>query len=158
MSWNRNSSHFILAYPEYQKAFLVCSDTSNKAIIAVLSQLDDNVREYPIHYASRVLSDTEFKYSAFGREALGVIFALKKFWNCLISYKFKLYTDHQALKYAFNMKDPHGQIDRCSPSSQYITSRFVIGPGRIIPVQITYLGPAELIWLWVMPKLNLTSK
>ena len=52
-----------LAYPDYQKALLAWNDASNKAIGAVLSQLDDNGREHPIHYASRVLFDTESKYS-----------------------------------------------------------------------------------------------
>ena len=51
----------VLAYPDYQKAFLVCTDASTKAIGAVLPQLDDNSMEQPIHYASRVLSDTDSK-------------------------------------------------------------------------------------------------
>ena len=102
----------VLAYPDYKKPFVVCTDASSKAVGAVLSQLDDNGREHPVHYASRVLSGTEVKYSAFEREALAVIFALKKFRHYLLSMRFKLYTDHQALKYVFNMKDPHGRIAR----------------------------------------------
>ncbi len=43
---------------------------------------------------------------------MGVFFALKKFRHYLKSNKFKLYTDHQALKYVFNMKYPHGRIAR----------------------------------------------
>lgn len=65
--------------------------------------------EHIINYACRVLSDTESKFSTFEREALGVIFGLKKFWHYLILNKFKLYTDHQALKYALNIKEPHGE-------------------------------------------------
>ena len=76
------------AYKKYQKSFLVCIEASNKATGAVLSQLDDKGRERPIHYASRVLPDTELTYSALERGALGVIFTLKKFRQYLISYKF----------------------------------------------------------------------
>ena len=68
----------VSAYSDYQKSFLVCSDASNKAAVAVLSQLDDKKTEYPILHASRILSDTDSNYSAFEGEALGVIFAWKK--------------------------------------------------------------------------------
>ena len=54
-----------------------CTDASNKAIGAVVSQLEDNGRKHPIHYASRVLSGTESNFSVFQRETLGVIIALK---------------------------------------------------------------------------------
>ena len=83
----------------------------NEATVTVLSQLGDNGREHPIHYASRILADTESKYSVFEREVLGVIFALRNFRHFLISNKFKLDADHKALKYGFNMKELHGRID-----------------------------------------------
>ena len=100
----------VLAYLDYQKAFLFCTDASGKDIGAVLSQLDDNGREHPTHYSSRVISDTESKFSVFESEELVLMFAVKKFRHYLISDKFKLCTDHQALKYIFNMEDPHGLI------------------------------------------------
>ena len=46
----------VLAYPNYQKALFVCTDALNKPIGAVLSQLDDNDRDFPIHYRSRLQS------------------------------------------------------------------------------------------------------
>ena len=76
----------------------------------MLSHLNDNCRDHLIHRASRVLSDIESKYSAFEREALAVILALKKSRYYLIFNEFKLYTDLQALRYAFKLKDPHGRI------------------------------------------------
>ena len=43
----------VIAYSDYEKAFLIRPDASNKAIGSVISQLDDDGRELPIHYASR---------------------------------------------------------------------------------------------------------
>ena len=102
----------VLVYPDYSKQFIVSTDASSIAVGAVLSQKDDNGREHPIHYASRSLNSAEKNYSAFERETLGVVFALKKFRHYLIAQKFTLFTDHEALKYALNMKDPHGRIAR----------------------------------------------
>ncbi len=69
----------ILAYLDHEKPFVVCTDACSRAAGAVLYQADENGRDHPIHYASRVLSSAESYYSAFEREDLSVIFALKKF-------------------------------------------------------------------------------
>ncbi len=87
----------VLAYPDYQKPFVVCTDASSKAVGAVLPQADEDGRDHPIHYAGRALSSAESNYSAVEREALGVVLALKKIRHYLTSNRFKLYTDHQAL-------------------------------------------------------------
>ncbi len=102
----------VLAYPDYEKPFVVCNDASSGAVGAVLSQADENGRDHPVHYASRALAAAESNYSAIGWEALGAILALKKFRHYLTSNRFKLYTDHQILKYVFNMKDTRGRIAR----------------------------------------------
>lgn len=52
-------------------------------------------------------------YSACEREALAVIFALKRFCVYLLStLAFKLITDHQALKDAFKKKEIHIRLTR----------------------------------------------
>lgn len=96
----------VLKYPNYEKEFIVSTDASSKALGAVLSHLDDDSIEHPIHYASRTLNDAERSYSTYDREALGVVFALKKFRQHLLCQMFLLYIDHEALKYVINMKDP----------------------------------------------------
>ena len=120
----------VLVYPNYGKPFIVSTDASSKAVGAVLSQLDDNGREHPIHYASRNLNEAEKNYSAFEREALGIVFALKKFRHYLLSNQFKLYTDHQALKYVINLRDPHGRIARWMSLFAEFDFEIVYRPGE----------------------------
>lgn len=127
---NSLSSPPVLVYPSYDKPFIVSTDASNKAVGAVLSQLDDNGREHPIHYANRNLNEAEKNYSAFEREALGIVFALKKFRHYLLSQKFKLYTDHQALKYVINLRDPHGRIARWMSLFAEFDFEVVYRPGK----------------------------
>ena len=66
---------------------------------AILSQGDENGSDYPIEYASRALSAAESNYSAFEKEAIGVIFALKKFRNYLsrIDSNYTLTTKHSSM-------------------------------------------------------------
>lgn len=66
-----------------------------------------------MYYASRTMNSAERNYSACEREALAVIFALKKFRMYLLSTEpFKLITDHQALREAFRKEDIHGRLAR----------------------------------------------
>ena len=59
------------------------------------------------------MNKSERKYSACEREALAVIFALKKCRvHLLSSIPLKLITDHQALSYSFRKKDIHGRLAR----------------------------------------------
>ncbi len=52
----------IFAYPDFAKYFIVATYASSTAIIAVLSQKDDYVRENCIQYASRGLNNAERNY------------------------------------------------------------------------------------------------
>lgn len=67
----------ILAFPQFDKPFLVQVDASDSGIVMVLSQIQDG-REVAIAYAGRDLNPTERNYSATEREALAVIAAIKK--------------------------------------------------------------------------------
>ena len=100
----------VLAYLDFSKPFLVATDASSAAVGAVLSQFDENGREHPIYFASRSLNEAVKNYSLYEREGLAIVFALKKFRHYLLCQKFKLFTDHEALKYVINNRDPHGRI------------------------------------------------
>ncbi|OAE24162.1 hypothetical protein AXG93_2752s1770 [Marchantia polymorpha subsp. ruderalis] len=102
----------ILAKPDWGKPFILYTDASNIAVGCTLSQLDDEKHDHPIAYASRQMVQAEKNYSVTEREALAVIFSLKKFRHYLLGGRFTIVTDHKALKYIFNKPNAEGRIAR----------------------------------------------
>ncbi len=102
----------ILRLPDLTKEFVLYCDASNWALGLVLGQLDDNKNEYVCAYASRVLRGAEKNLSVTEKECLAVIYGLKEFRVYLINKKFKIYTDHVALQWLLNIKDPVGKLYR----------------------------------------------
>ena len=61
----------------------------------------DDGQECPVAYASRTLTPAEKNYKL-EKEALGVVFAVKKFHNYLFGRHFIIESDHRPLSYLFN--------------------------------------------------------
>ena len=103
----------VLAFSDFDQPFVVETDLSSVAVGAVLAQRREDKRFHPIQYASRTMTSAERNYSACEREALALLFALKRFRVYLLTtQRFTLITDHQALPYAFKKKDIHGRLAR----------------------------------------------
>jgi len=102
----------ILRYPDFEKPFIVYTDASGTGLGAVLSQVDDEEKEYVIAYASRSLNKAEQKYAVTDQECLAVVWAIDHFKHYLGLQPFTIITDHSALKWLQTAQMPTGRRAR----------------------------------------------
>uniref|UniRef100_A0A1Y1LT42 RNA-directed DNA polymerase n=3 Tax=Photinus pyralis TaxID=7054 RepID=A0A1Y1LT42_PHOPY len=88
-------------YSEQKDLYLTC-DASPYGVGCVLSQRDDEGREYPVAYHSRTLSSAERNFAQIDKEALAIISGIKKFHEYVYGRKITIKTDHKPLLGIFN--------------------------------------------------------
>ncbi|CAC5420078.1 unnamed protein product [Mytilus coruscus] len=101
----------ILVYPSPEKEFILDTDASGTGMGAFLSQIDDN-KEHVIAYYSKSFSKAERQYCVTRRELLAIVMAVKYFHYYLYGVSFLVRTDHGALTWLTNFKNPEGQLAR----------------------------------------------
>ena len=116
----------ILTFPDFEKPFVIACDASDFGIGAVLLQKGKK-RLMPISYASKLFSETEKRYSVTEREALGVVWSLKKFRDICLGYQVQILTDHKPVLDLFKCRNLSGKLARWflhvqefNPSLSYI--------------------------------------
>jgi len=102
----------LLGRPDFDRSFILTTDASYEGLGAILSQIDDDGNEYVVGYFSRSLRGAEKKYTITEVECLGVVFAVQKCKHYLLGKKFKLRTDHNALRWLLNTSEPTGRMAR----------------------------------------------
>ena len=96
------TSDLVLTHYDPKLPVKLACDASPVGIGAVLSHVMEDNAERPIAYASRTLSKTERNYSQIDKEALTLIWGVKKFYQYLFGRHFTLVTDHQPMISTFN--------------------------------------------------------
>ena len=107
----RLTSAPIMAFPSMREPFILYTDASQHAMGAVLAQIQ-NGSERVICYASKSFSKAQSQYSTTKRELLAIVNFTRHFKHYLLGRKFQIVTDHRALQWLHNFKDPDGLTAR----------------------------------------------
>jgi hypothetical protein len=86
------SRETLLAYPDFNKPFIIHTDASHTQLGAVISQNDK-----PIAFYSRKLKPEQTRYTTTERELLSIVETLKEFRNILLGQQIVVHTDHKNL-------------------------------------------------------------
>ncbi|XP_055910453.1 uncharacterized protein K02A2.6-like [Eupeodes corollae] len=93
----------ILAHYDPSKEIVLHCDASPYGVGGILSHIINGI-ERPVLFASSTLSSSEQNYSQLHKEALAIIFTVKKFHKYIYGRTFTIYSDHQPLREIFNPK------------------------------------------------------
>ncbi|XP_063545731.1 uncharacterized protein K02A2.6-like [Cydia strobilella] len=95
----------LVQFDKNKEVILTC-DASEYGVGALISHVFDDGQEKPIAMASRTMQPHERNYSQLDKEALAIIYALKKFREYLVGVKFTIVTDHKPLIGLLNPRKP----------------------------------------------------
>lgn len=87
----------LLVHYDSKLPIIVNTDASDFGIGAVILHRFPNGEEHPIAFTSKTLSSAEQKYATIEKEALAIVFAVKKFHQYLSGRTFEIETDHKPL-------------------------------------------------------------
>lgn len=87
----------VLAHYDPKLPLVVACDASPYGIASILSHRYPDKSERPIAFASRALTESEKNYAQIDREALAVIYGVKKFNEYIFGRQFILITDNRPL-------------------------------------------------------------
>ena len=98
-------SDVLVHYNQDLPLILEC-DASPYGVGAVLSHEMEDGSTKPVSFASRSLTPTEKRYAHLDKEALAIIFGVKRFHLYLAGRKFSIVSDHRPLQYLFAETKP----------------------------------------------------
>ena len=119
----------ILALPREGYKYTLDTDASDYQLGCCLLQEQPDGALHPIGYWSRVLTPAEKNYSPTEKECLALVWAVQHLRPYLEGQQFTLRTDHDALKWLLNLRNPSGRLARWSLRLQEFDFDVVYKPG-----------------------------
>lgn len=121
----------MLALPDFTRPFILMTDGSTTGLGAVLGQHQDGEpRERVIGYASRRTNRLEESYSACELECMALVWATKHFRDYILGRRTEVITDHWALKWLLDLKNPNPRLQRWRIALQEFDIHISHKPGK----------------------------
>ena len=120
----------MLAYPHFNKAFILHTDASGEGLGAVLEQKQEDGMLHPVAYACWTLTKHERKYGITELEALGVVWALKHFRAYLWGHRCTVFTDHAPVQSLLYNTRATGKLARWADAIAEFDIEICYKPGR----------------------------
>ena len=124
------TSDMVLAYPIPGEPFILDTDASDRAIGAVLSQVQDG-GERPISFGSKVLTPAQRRYCTTRKELLAVIAFTRQYRHYLLGNQFTVHTDHHSLVWLMRFRNLEGQLARWLEELSQYTFQLIHRPGKL---------------------------
>ncbi len=119
----------VLAFPEYDLPFILCTHASGRGIGAVLMHTVEGRHPHVIPYASRMLTVAESRYSVTHLETLAVVWALKHFRELILA-TLSPFTQTTLLSLIFHGKNLTGRLSRWFFTTEEFNPTFKYLPGK----------------------------
>ena len=120
----------VLAFPEFDRGFLLDTDASGVGLGVVLAQKQNDGSVRPVAYASRTLPPHEQNYGVTELEALGVVWAVQHLRHYPYGHHCDVFTDHEALESLLNTPHPSGKHARWGLALQEVDLSILYRPGK----------------------------
>ena len=123
----------VLRLPGFELQFVVMTDVSDVAIGAILEQ-DFGSGLQPIAFSSRKLNATKIRYSAYERELLRIVWAIRQWKHYLQGpHAIVIQTDHAPLRHLPNQTSVNSRVWRWLAVLQGYNVEIRYIPGKINP-------------------------
>ncbi|GBM03940.1 Retrovirus-related Pol polyprotein from transposon 17.6 [Araneus ventricosus] len=120
----------VLYSPNFNREFIVQTDSSDMGMGVVLSQLNENKEEHPILYLSKKFSNVERKYCTTEKECASIIFAIKRLHYYLDGQNFTIMTDHNPLVWLKSNASSNPRLMRWALALQPYNFKIIHRPGK----------------------------